>query len=121
MNRSRLPVVLGALMLLGVGCAGDGEPPPTGPDQASVCCECACALDGVPCLNITIEGTEGDSCPQMCEAECSAHDECPSVGAIATCSLLPPDDPNTIPGPGCSELLDDELDECEQDDTGQQL
>lgn len=120
MMQRRLPAMFSVMLLLGAGCTGDDPPLPSGPDQSSVCCECACASDGVPCLNITIEGTEGDNCPEMCESECAAHDECPTVGAIATCNVIPPDDPGSVSGPGCSEAQDDELDNC-QDPGNQQL
>jgi hypothetical protein len=119
-NRDRPPILLAAILLFGIGCTGDSGDPTSGRDNASVCCECACANDGIPCLNITVEGTEGESCPEICEAQCAAHEECPTVGAIATCTLLPPDDPNTVPGTGpCSEALDDETDSCEPNDSPQ--
>jgi hypothetical protein len=110
-QRIRILTPSAILIALAASCAGSGQP--TGPDDARVCCECACSKQGIPCLAITVEGDEGGSCPDLCETECASHTECPSVQAIALCALAPPDEPGDGRQRGpCSEVLD-ELDECQ--------
>jgi hypothetical protein len=107
----RVAVVLGLL----AACDGTGGQP-TGHDTSALCCECACSRNGIPCLSVTIEGDESASCPELCETECSAHDDCPSVERIELCNAAPDDrgdQPGPRPGPGpCSQVLEDDIDDC---------
>ncbi len=103
--------LLAAFLLVGSAACNDSGNLPRGRDNSSTCCECGCSQDGLVCLSITVEGSEGDSCDDLCNSACGRHAECATAETVAECPFEGTEDRNDKPGPGC--LTDDDRDDCD--------